>query len=564
MIRAYSKIPSSRESLHLFHRMLMLDAPMAAVPDNYTFTFVITSCSHQNLTVYGENIHGQVIKSGFESDLFVGNSLVNMYSVFGKIDECQKLFDEMLHRDVFTWTSLLGGYIKLGVMGTANELFSEMPERNDVSWAVMIAGYVSGGMYTSALGCFHDMLCDDNVKPNETVLVCVLSACAHLGALDQGKWIHAYIDRTQLWKSSNISTALIDMYAKCGKISCATQAFNAASNRDVLTWTSMITGLSIHGLGKDALQVFSKMVDEGLKPNNVTLVGVLNGCSHSGLVDDGWLIFHNMERLWGISPTIQHYGCLIDLLGRAGHLEQAFEVAKSMPMKPDDVIWRALLSACRVHGDAWLGERIMDYIARLKPISNSGGHVLLSNLYASLGQWENVAGVRKLMNERGKETSPGCSWIEVGGVVHEFRIDDQLHHQIVEIHCKLREILRRAAIEGGYVANVKEVSFDLIEEEKEQAVSLHSEKLAIAFGLMSTEAGSAIRIVKNLRTCEDCHSAIKAISRLYGREIIVSSSTILKHHREPPLKPSFMLDQAQAASSSLGSGLNVDENAIYT
>ncbi|XP_042495118.1 pentatricopeptide repeat-containing protein At5g66520-like [Macadamia integrifolia] len=522
MIRAYSKIPSSQESLHLFHRMLVLDASKAVVPDNYTFTFVITSCSHQNLIVYGEIIHGQVIKSGFESDIFVGNSLVNMYSVFVKMNDSQKLFDEMLHRDVFTWTSLLGGYIKLGEMGTASELFSEMPERNNVSWAVMIAGYVSGGRYTAALRCFHDMFCDDKVKPNEMVLVCVLSACAHIGALDQGEWIHAYIDRTRVRKSSNISTALIDMYAKCGRIGCATQAFNAASDRNVLTWTSMITGLSIHGLGKDALQVFSQMVDEGLKPNNVTLVGVLNGCSHSGLVDEGLLTFHNMESLWGISPTIEHYGCLIDLLGRAGHLERAFEIAKSMPMKPDVVIWRALLSACRVHGDVCLGEQIMDHIAQLDHISNSGGHVLLSNLYASLGQWESVVGVRKVMIERGKkETSPGFSWIEVCGIVHEFRIDDQLHPQIVEIHCKLREMLRRAAMEGGYVANARKVSFDLLEEEKEQAVSWHSEKLAIAFGLMKTEARNPIRIVKNLRTCEDCHSAIKAICRVYGREIIV-------------------------------------------
>ncbi|XXG55414.1 hypothetical protein AAC387_Pa03g3088 [Persea americana] len=517
IIQAYSKTPNYQESIHLFRRMLALSG---AKPDKYTFTFVITACSRLTSPKLGESIHGQVVRSGSESNVFVGNSMVNMYSVFGRMDDALKVFDEMPVRDVVTWTSVVSGYAACGELSVAREFFNQMPARNDVSWAVMIAGYVGCGRYSDALGHFHDMLQDDKTRPNEAVLVCVLSACAHLGALDQGKWIHIYIDKSRVPKSSNISTALIDMYAKCGKVEWAKQVFDNTSERDVLTWTSMISGLAMHGCGSDALQVFSKMLAEGVRPDNVTLMGVLNGCSHSGLVDEGYLVFHNMNRLWELSPRIEHYGCLIDLLGRAGRLEEAYEVVRSMPMEPDIVVWRALLSACRIHGHVDLGKCVIDHIAQLDPSSHGGGYMLLSNLYASVGRWDEVATVRKVMNDR-VESNPGCSWIEVNGVIHEFLSADRLHPQIEGIHGKLNEVLKRASIEGGYIANTRQVLFDLSEEEREQAIAWHSEKLAIAFGLMSTDAGSLIRIVKNLRICEDCHSAMKAISLVFDREIVM-------------------------------------------
>ncbi|CBI15077.3 unnamed protein product, partial [Vitis vinifera] len=660
MIQAYSKTPSSQESLYLFHQMLAHGRPTSA--DKYTFTFVFTACSrHPTLRGYGENVHGMVVKDGYESDIFVGNSLVNMYSIFSRMVDAKRVFDEMPQRDVITWTSVVKGYA------------------------------MRGEFYNEALQCFNDMLCHDEVKPNEAVLVSILSACAHLGALDQGKWIHVYIDKNRILLSSNISTALIDMYAKCGRIDCARRVFDGLHKRDLLTWTSMISGLSMHGLGAECLWTFSEMLAEGFKPDDITLLGVLNGCSHSGLVEEeivhgmvvksgfesnlyvgnsvinmcsvfarmedarkvfnqmserdvfswtsllggyakhgemdrasltffcnmlcddrvnpneavlvcvlsacahlgaldqgNWIhlyidkigirqssnistalidmyakcgridcasrvfngickrdvlsftsmisglsyhglgkdalrgssILANMESLWGIAPKIEHYGCYIDLLGRAGYLERALEVVKTMPMEPDIVIWRALLSASRIHHNVNLGEQIISHIGQLKSSDHNGGEVLLSNLYASLGRWERVTEMRKLMVDRRSESSPGCSWIEVNGLVHEFRVADQLHPQIVEIRNKLNEILKRLS-QIGYSANTMQVSFDLNEEEKEQAVAWHSEKLAIAFGLMSTEPGTLIRIVKNLRTCEDCHSALKTISQVYGREIVV-------------------------------------------
>ncbi|XP_042519791.1 pentatricopeptide repeat-containing protein At5g66520-like isoform X1 [Macadamia integrifolia] len=491
MIQAYSKIPNSQESFHILHQMLAIGRPMLEIPDEYTFTFVITACSRNpTMVAYGENVHALVIKYGCESNIYVRNSLVNMYSIFRKIQDAHKVFDEMPNRDVVTWTSLVRGYANSRNLVTAHKLFDKMPERNDVSWAVIIAGYVG-------------------------------SACAHLGALDQGKWVHVYIDKHQVPQSSNISTALIDMYAKCGRIDSAYLIFSGISKRDVLTWTSLISGLSMHGLGKDSLQVFFQMLAEGINPDNISLLGVLIGCSHSGLVEDGCFIFYNMERLWGIVPKIEHYGCLIDLLGRAGQLERAFEVVKRMPMEPDVVIWRALLSACRIHGNVSYGERIIDHIAQLDSSSQGGGYVLLSNLYASLGQWDKVTGLRNAMNMGGYKFSPGCSWIEVHGVIHEFLAGDRLHPQIEEIHDKLNEVLKIITIYGGYIPNTKQVLFDLIEEEKEQALSWHSEKLAVAFGLLITEAQTPIRIVKNLRICEDCHSAMKAISLVFHIEIVV-------------------------------------------
>ncbi|XP_059645339.1 pentatricopeptide repeat-containing protein At2g29760, chloroplastic-like [Cornus florida] len=448
MIRAYSKLQNSQEPINLFRQMVALDHPLLVVPDKYTFTFLITSCAHQISVLYGEIFHGLVLKNGIGSNLFVGNSLMNMYSVFGRMEDAHKVFGGMSERDVCSWTSLVCGYANHEEMDRACEIFDSMPVRNDVSWAVMISGFVGREKYIEALRYFQEMLCDENVKPNEAVLVCALSACAHLGALDQGNWIHVYIDKNGILVSSNISTALIDMYAKCGRIDCANRVFYGLPRRDVLNFTSMISGLSVHGLGKDALRVFGQMLAENIKPNEISILAVLNGCSHSGLVEEGSLIFHRMEISWGVSPKIEHYGCYIDLLGRAGYLERAYEVVKSMPIDPDIVIWRALLSACRIHHNVNLGEQILSHVEQLYSGDCGGGEVLLSNLYASLGRQERVAQLRKVMGERKNDTSPGCSWIEVNGVVHEFRVADQLHPQILEIREKLNEIMERVSLEG--------------------------------------------------------------------------------------------------------------------
>ncbi|XP_016477740.2 pentatricopeptide repeat-containing protein At2g20540-like [Nicotiana tabacum] len=442
IIRTYCKLQNSSESFSLFRQLLNLDPLIRVHPDEYTFTFIVTSCAHQRSIVHGKIVHGLVVKNGLESNLYVGNSLINMYAVFKITDDAYKVFDKMTERDVFSWTSLVCGYANNDEMDQACEIFYKMPLRNDVSWAVIISGFAGYRRYMEVLTYLNEMLfaVEDKVRPNEAVLVCALSACANLGALEQGNWIHSYIMRNEVPNSSNISTALIDMYAKCGRIDCARLIFNRIPRPDVHNFTSMISGLSYHGLGEDSLTVFNRMLDENVNPNEVTIIGVLNACSHSGLVEEGSSIFYNMETLWGLKPQIEHYGCYVDLLGRAGYLEKALEVVKSMQVKPDIVIWRALLSACRIHRNIFLGYSIIDFIKKLNYDGPSGSEVLLSNLYASLGNWNKVSEVRKAMGQRKTQSDIGCSWIEVNGVVHEFRVADKLHPQILKVLNKLNEL----------------------------------------------------------------------------------------------------------------------------
>ncbi|CAA0820891.1 Pentatricopeptide repeat-containing protein [Striga hermonthica] len=526
LIRAYSKIPRSSEPITLFRKML----GTRTAPDKYTFNFVITSCAHQEEVVHGRIFHGFVVKNGSLLNMYVANSLINLYSVFARSNDARKVFDDMPERDVFAWTSLVSAYAKNGDMKRAGEVFREMPVRNDVSWAVMVSGFASSGCYAEAIKYFRDML--RGVRPNEAALVCALSACANLGSLDQGSWIHDYIDKNRISRTSNIMTALIDMYAKCGKIDRAFEVFDKIPKRDAQNFTSMISGLSIHGLGEKAIRIFQRMLTEKLKPNEITILGVLNGCSHSGLLQQGSSIFYNMESLWGIVPKIGHYGCYIDLLGRAGHLAKAFGIVKSMPVKPDIAVWRSLLSSCRIHRDSNFGERVIGHLDYLEPRNCSGANVLLSNMYASLGKWEKVVQVRDTMGKLQKNQSDiGVSWLEFNGVVHEFRVADKLHPQIEEIRKKLSEIMQRVR-SVGYAADVTQVSFDLNDEDRENAVTWHSEKLAVTFALMNTRPMDSIRIVKNLRTCEDCHVALKAISRVYDREIIVRDRSRFHTFRE--------------------------------
>ncbi|KAL8230629.1 hypothetical protein R6Q57_000407 [Mikania cordata] len=432
MIRSYSKILNSLEPVDLFRRLIGLEHDPLVVPDNYTFTFLITSCTHQKSELHGIIIHGIVMKNGHLSNLYVGNSVINLYAVFGRLDDARKMFDEMPERDIFSWTSLLGGHAKQGEMERAIEIATMMPIRNMVSWAVIISGFLDCGRYIDALTCFHEMLREshDSLKPNEAVLVCALSACANLEALDQGKRIHAYINKNGFTQMSNISTALIDMYSKCGIIRDAYRVFHSITQPDVCNFTSMISGFSDHGLGSNALRVFHQMIAQNVTPNELTLLGVLKGCSHSGLVEEGCFIFYNTDRFLNIEPKVEHYGCFVDLLGRAGHLKHALAIAIKMPLDADIVIWRALLSACRIYKDVNLADKIVAYVEQGYFGHFNGNEVLISNLYASLSKWERVSEVRKTMRKREHESCIGCSWIEVNGVIHEFRVDDQLHPQI--------------------------------------------------------------------------------------------------------------------------------------
>ncbi|CAL5352293.1 unnamed protein product [Camellia sinensis] len=453
-----------------------------------------------------------------------------MYSACGNLGFAQHVFDEIVQPDLPSWNSIINANVKMGLVEIARKLFDEMPERNVISWSCMIDGYVRCGECTEALVLFREMqeLETRDVRPNEFTMSVVLSACGQLGALEHGKWVHAYIDKCGMEVDVVLGTSLIDMYAKCGSIERARWVFNSLGpNKNVMAWSAMISGLAMHGQSQECLDLFSKMTKHGVRPNAVTFLGVLCACVHAGLVSEGESYFRRMSVEFGIMPLIQHYGCMVDLYGRAGLIEEAWNTIKSMPMEPDVLVWGAILSGSRMHGDIGTCEVAIKKLIELEP-TNSGAYVLLSNIYAKTGRWKDVRHVRDIMEAKGIRKVPGCSMVEVGGVIHEFLVGDESRPETREIYMMLEEIMKRLKMEG-YVGNTKEVLLDLDEEEKELALSLHSEKLAVAFAILKTSAGSPIYIVKNLRICDDCHVAIKMISRNFGRVIVVRDCNRFHH-----------------------------------
>ncbi|KAL8132772.1 pentatricopeptide repeat-containing protein At5g66520-like [Apium graveolens] len=427
IIRSFVENKDSENALSVYNVMLSC----GFFPNNYTFSFVIRGCIDTANVGFGLLCHAQVIKLGWECYDFVQNGLIHFYVNCGLMRCARMLFDVSLNRDVVTWTAVLNGYVKCGDIVSAKELFDEMPERNVISWSVMINGYVKVGCFKEALEIFNEMQ-RSRVRPNHAGIVGALSACGSLGALDQGKWIHAFVDRSKMELDTVLGTALIDMYAKCGSVEVACRVFEEMPNRDVYAFTSLISGLSNHGDSVMAVELLKRMGDVGIKPNEVTFICILSACARVGLVDEGLRVFESMNDIYGIKPGVEHYGCLVDLLGRAGLLEQAKKVVRDMPMEPDIYVLGALLNACRVHGDADLGNEMVEGLVN-RSLDHSGVHVLLSNIYASANQWDHVERIRKVMVEKEVKKVPGCSLIEIDGGVVEFIAGNRCHPLIKEI-----------------------------------------------------------------------------------------------------------------------------------
>ncbi|MQM01559.1 hypothetical protein Taro_034316 [Colocasia esculenta] len=499
-------------------------------PDLYTFPFLLQPLSSPSHLPSGRRLHAHVLLFGLLSDTFAQNSLVSMYSNCGSLGDARRLFDEIRSPDVPTWNSIVAANLRWGFADVARRVFDAMPERSVVSWTCMIEGHVKCGDYKGALELFREMQKAEAVLPNEFTMSSVLSACGRLGALEHGKWAHAFIDKCGMRVDAVLGTCLIDMYAKCGSIERALQVFDGmGDDQDVTAWSAMLTGLAVHGRSQECLALFDQMLSRSVTPNAVTFLGVLCACVHGGLVEEGREYFDRMSLEFGIAPLIQHYGCIVDLYGRAGMINQAWEVVRSMPMKADVLIWGALLSGSRLHGDRETCELALKNLIELEPL-NSGAHVLLSNLYAKMGRWADVRRVRGLMEAKGVKKTPGCAMVEIGGDLYEFLVGDRTHPETRDIYLMLEEIMRKLKA-AGYVANTGEVLLDLDEEAKEAALAVHSEKLAIAFCFIRTAPGTALRVVKNLRVCVDCHTAIKLISEIYEREIVVRDCSRFHHFR---------------------------------
>ncbi|XP_058114018.1 pentatricopeptide repeat-containing protein At4g30700 [Magnolia sinica] len=459
--------------------------------------------------------------------------LIPVFSPFGHMGLSQSIHGFSIKAGIYlnsaVSTALATVYARLNDMESARQLFDEMPEKSLASWNAMISGYAQNGFTDMAISLFRRMQMGE-VRPNPITVTSILSACAQLGALSLGKWIHELIIKERIDSNVYVSTALIDMYVKCGSIGEARHLFNGMSEKNVVSWNAMISGYGLHGQGPEALKLFAEMLNVGVVPTAVTFLSVLYACSHAGLVTNGCEIFESMTHEHGIMPGSEHYACMVDLLGRAGQLEKALEFIKTMPVEPGPGVWGALLGACMIHKNASLARIASERLFELEP-ENTGYYVLLSNIYSSDRNYPQAAIVRQLAQRRKLAKTPGCTLIEVGDTLHVFTATDRSHPQSDEIYAMLEKLIGKMT-EAGFRAETDVALYDVEEEEKEQMVKVHSEKLAIAFGLISTEPGTEIRIIKNLRVCLDCHNATKFISKITERVIVVRDANRFHHFRD--------------------------------
>ncbi|CAK9160878.1 unnamed protein product [Ilex paraguariensis] len=509
----------------LFYAQMLQDS---VTPNNFTFPPVIRACCVDNAVEEGKQVHAHVIKFGFGSDGFSQNNLIHMYVNFQCLDEAKRVFDKMCRADAVAWTTLISGFSQWGYVDEAFQVFQSMPEKNSAVWNAIIAAHVQSNRFHEAFTLF-DRMRSEGVMLDKFVAASMLSACTGLGALEQGKWIHSHIEKSGIEVDSKLATTIIDMYCKCGCLDKALEAFNEFPSKGISSWNCMIGGLAMHGKGEAAIELFKDMERAAVTPDYVTFVNVLSACAHSGLVEEGRHYFHYMTEVYSIEPGMEHFGCMVDLLGRAGMLVEARKLISEMPMSPDVGVLGALLGACRIHGNIELGEEIGKNVIELEP-HNSGRYVLLANMYANAGRWDDVANVRKLMNDRGVKKAPGFSVIEMEGAVNEFIAGGRGHPEAKEIYAKVNEMLDSIR-SIGYVADSGGLVHDIYDEERENLLHHHSEKLAIAFGLLKSRSGETLRITKNLRMCKDCHEASKLISKVYDREIIVRDRNRFHHFK---------------------------------
>ncbi|KAL4281437.1 hypothetical protein GQ457_03G045280 [Hibiscus cannabinus] len=426
-------------------------------------------------------------------------------------------------------TALTTVYSRLNEIKSARLLFDESSEKTPASWNAMISGYTQNGFTEAALSLFQEMqTC--KVSPNPVTVTSILSACAQLGALSLGKWVHGLVKSKNFETNIYVSTSLIDMYAKCGGIREARELFDLTEGKNVVTWNAMISGYGLHGQGQDALRLFSEMSQSGVAPNGITFLSLLYASSHAGLVKEGEEIFQSMIHDYHFEPLPEHYACMVDILGRAGQLEKALKFIKEMPVEPGAAEWGALLGACVIHKDKKLAQLASERLFELDP-ENVGYYVLLSNLYSAERNYRLAASVRQDVKERKLAKIPGCTLIEIGETPHVFTSGDRSHPQASAIYSVLEELIRKMK-EAGFQTETDTALHDVEEEEKELLINVHSEKLAIAFGLIATDPGTEIRIFKNLRVCVDCHTATKFISKITERVIVVRDANRFHHFKD--------------------------------
>ena len=459
---------------------------------------------------------------------YVNNVLITLYTRCGKLVEARRVFDKMPVKDLVSWNAILSGCVNARRIEEANSIFREMPVRSLLTWTVMISGLAQNGFGEEGLKLFNQMKLE-GLEPCDYAYAGAIASCSVLGSLDNGQQLHSQIIRLGHDSSLSVGNALITMYSRCGPVEGADTVFLTMPYVDSVSWNAMIAALAQHGHGVQAIQLYEKMLKENILLYRITFLTILSACSHAGLVKEGRHYFDTMHVRYGITSEEDHYSRLIDLLCRAGMFSEAKNVTESMPFEPGAPIWEALLAGCWIHGNMELGIQAADRLLELMP-QQDGTYISLSNMYAALGQWDEVARVRKLMRERGVKKEPGCSWIEVENMVHVFLVDDAVHPEVHAVYRYLEQLVHEMR-KLGYVPDTKFVLHDMESEQKEYALSTHSEKLAVVYGIMKLSLGATIWVLKNLRICRDCHNAFKYISKLVDQEIIVRDRKRFHHFR---------------------------------
>ncbi|GLT79575.1 hypothetical protein SLA2020_510580 [Shorea laevis] len=595
MVAGYSQNGNGYKAIECFRDMRTEGVEC----NQFTFPSVLTACAAVVACSFGVQVHGCIVRSGFEANVYVKSALVDMYAKCSDLNSARMILENMEVDDVVSWNSMIVGsvrqgceeealsvfqkmherdmrmdeftypsvlncfasmkdmrnarsihcliiktgfedyklvnnalvdmYAKQGSSDCAMQVFNHMPDKDVVTWTSLVTGYSCNGSYEEALKLFCGMQ-TAGIYPDHVIVASILSSCAELTALEFGQQVHANFIKSGLHSSLSVDNSLLSMYAKCGCIEDARQVFDSMQVRNVITWTALIVGYAQNGKGRDSIQIYDEMIAGGTKPDYVTFIGLLFACSHAGLSESGCSYFESMDKVYGIKPGPEHYACMIDLLGRSGKLAEAEKLLNQMVLQPDAAIWKSLLAACRVHGNLELAVRAAKNLFELEPM-NAVPYILLSNMYSAANKWEDVAKIRRLMKSRGISKEPGCSWMETNSRVHTFMSEDRSHPKAAEIYAKIDEIIPLIK-EAGYAPDISFALHDTDEKGKELSLAYHSEKLALAFALLTVPPGAPIRIFKNLRVCGDCHTAMKYTSRVFQRHIILRDSNCFHHFRE--------------------------------
>ncbi|XP_031374850.1 pentatricopeptide repeat-containing protein At5g04780, mitochondrial isoform X1 [Punica granatum] len=496
MIGTLARVGEDQEALTLFIQMLRRGKEGAHAPfSEFTLSSVLCACAAKCALLECKQLHAFSVKA-------------------------------MMDENVFVATALLDLYAKCGLINDANSIFESMRDRSEVTWSSMIAGYVRNEMYEEALVLFQRGQVI-GLEHNQFSISAIICACAGLAALIEGNQVHAILWKAGFGSNIFIASSLIDMYAKCGSIREAYIVFLGVEEKNTVLMNSIISGFAKHARPTEAMVLYEKMQQMGMYPNEVTFVCVLNACSHVGSVQKGRKYFDLMIKEYNLSPNVLHYACMVDILGRAGLVNEAYDLIAQMPFDATSSMWGSLLSSCRNHGNLDLAVVAASKLFEIEP-ENAGNHVLLSNVYAANKKWAEVARVRKFLKDSEAKKEKGRSWIEIKDKVHSFMVGERNHPRIADIYDKLDRMMEEME-RMGYRAETEHDLHDVDSGRKQELLKHHSEKLALAFGLMCSSPNAPLRIMKNLRICVDCHSFMKLASSITGREIIVRDTNRFHH-----------------------------------